>query len=374
MTAPVCELILLSWNHLEETRPCLETLFRTTHTPCRLLLVDNASEPAVRAYLASVKPQGAILEVRLLQNETNEGFSRGMNRGIQVSHAPFVCLLNNDLRFTDGWLEELLHAAAAHPDIGVWNPESNTFGNRPRPGGTIDTHAAALKARRGRYVEVGVCTGFCFLIRREVIDRIGGLTEEVDRAFFEDEDYCMRVRDAGFGCAVAASSYVFHTEHQSVKDVPEREALFTKNRLWCERRWGRRLRVAWPRFAPIVPGSGELRAWLQRLVGWARRRTYVYVFCPMPAEMTRDALFDSVGLTPHADIQWVAVPRGVAPAAAAGLILKRQKKRFDVVMAPDPGWGRWMGRLRWLHRAEVVPEQDEEQLTDQWQKKSRLPS
>ena len=219
-----------------------------------------------------------------------------------------------------------------------------------------------------------MCTGFCFLIRREVIERVGDLTEEVDRAFFEDEDYSMRVQQAGFQCAVAAASYVFHSEHQSVKDVPEREALFAKNRRWCEQRWGRRLRLAWPRFAPAAAGSRELREWLQRLVGWARRRTHVYVYCPPTEHLTRDALFESVGLVPHADIHWRAIPRAAAPVASAGLILTRRKKPFDLLVAPDPAWGRWMARLRWLHRAEIVLEADEQQLTDQWQRKSRLPS
>ena len=374
MTQPVCDLVLLSWNHLEETRPCLETLFRTTRTPCRLIIVDNASEPPVRDAMAAVRPQGAIVEVTLVQSETNEGFSRGMNRGLAIARAPFVCLLNNDLRFAEGWLEELLGVAQSHPELGVLNPTSNTFGNRPRPGVSLDEHAASLTPLRGRYTEVGMCTGFCFLIRREVVERIGGLTDEVGRAFFEDEDYCMRAQEAGFQCAVVESAYVYHTEHQSVKDMPERDALFAANQRWCNQRWGRRLRVAWPRFAPIVPGSSDLRAWLERLLGWARRRTHVYVFSPTPDRMSRDALFASVGLIPHADIHWHAVPSTGAPAAAAGLILTRMKKPFDLVVAPDPAWGRWMDHLRWWHRADVVPEGDEGRLTDQWQKKSRSPS
>ncbi|MBI3082933.1 MAG: glycosyltransferase [Candidatus Omnitrophica bacterium] len=131
---PVCDLVLLSWNHLEETRPCLETLFASTGVPCRLLIVDNGSEPEVRAFLRTVTPRGHITEVTLLQNEQNEGFPKGMNRGIQASTAPFVCLLNNDLLFTKGWLEELIDVAGTHREIGVVNPSSSTLGNRPSRG------------------------------------------------------------------------------------------------------------------------------------------------------------------------------------------------------------------------------------------------
>ena len=122
--APLCDLILLSWNHLEETRPCLDTLFAHTDVPSRLFIIDNGSEPDVRAFLRTVTPRGAIRDVTLLQNETNEGFPRGMNRGLRASTAPYACILNNDLLFTAGWLSRLIDAAKARPDLGVLNPTS----------------------------------------------------------------------------------------------------------------------------------------------------------------------------------------------------------------------------------------------------------
>ncbi len=374
MDRPVCDLVLLSWNHLEQTRPCLETLFETTRLPCRLLVVDNGSDPAVRQFLAGLKPRGVIQEVVLLQNETNEGFPRGMNRGIQASTAPYVCLLNNDLRFTPGWLEEMIAVAKANPKAGAVNPESNTFGHLPPPGVSLDAYAERLRALTGRYTEVGMCIGFCMLIPRGVIEQLGGLTEEVERIFFEDEDYCMRAQEAGFHCVVASASYVFHAEHQTVRKMPEREALFARNQRWCNERWGRRLRIAWPRLEPVTLGSEELRQWLSRLLTWVRRRTYVYVYTPMPPGLTTRELFGSVGLVPHVDIHWHHVPRPGAGWAAAGLILARRKKPFDLIAVPDGSWKAGMERLRWWHRAAVVPADDEEQLTSQWKHASRSPS
>lgn len=364
---PMCDLVLLSWNHLEETRPCLETLFHSIQGPCRLLIVDNASEPEVRAFLRSMTPRGAITEVQLLQNEVNEGFPRGMNRGMRASNAPYVCLLNNDLRFTTGWLQEMVAVAASDPVIGLVNPASSTFGDRPMPGVSLEAHAAARRERfQGQWVEAGIGIGFCLLIKREVVDRVGLLSEEVDRAFFEDEDYSMRVQQAGYRCVVAEGAYVYHAEHRSVRDVPEREALFARNRRWCEQRWGRWVRIAWPRFTPVAPGSEELRRWLEQLVSWARRRAYLYVYAPLPKGVTREALFSSVGLRPHADILWTSIPAGRASLAAAGLILKRRKKRFDIIVAPTAGWGASVSRLRWWHGAAVVPAADEARLTAEW--------
>jgi len=366
-----CDLVLLSWNHLEQTQPCLETLFATTRTPCRLFIVDNGSEEPVRRFLAGVKPAGAIREVVLLQNEKNEGFPRGMNRGIQASSAPYVCLLNNDLRFTPGWLEELLAVAEANPQIGVLNPESNTFGKVPPRGMPIDRFAETLGSLRGQYTEVGMCIGFCMLIARPAVERLGGLTDEVERIFFEDEDYAMRAQAAGFVCAVASASYVFHAEHQTVRQMAEREAIFQRNRRWCEGKWGRRLRIAWPRFETPPAGSPELKAWLERLIGWARRRNLVYVYAPIPQGLSGPELFRSVGLAPHVDVQWYRIPRAAAQVAAAGLILKRVKKPFDLIATPNGLWGAAIRRLGFWHRADVVPVDDEQRLTEAWTRKSR---
>ena len=372
MSEPICDLVLLSWNHLEQTQPCLESLFETTQVPCRLFIVDNGSESDVRTFLRGVKPRGAISEVILLQNERNEGFPRGMNRGITASTAPFVCLLNNDLQFTAGWLEEMIAVAREHPTVGVLNPTSNTFGNLPPRGVPLEAYARQLRQAHGQFTEVGMCIGFCMLITRELITRIGGLTEEVERIFFEDEDYAMRAQLAGYRCVVAEASYVWHAEHQTVRKMPEREALFTKNQRWCNEKWGRRIRIAWPRFDPVVPGSSDLRQWLERLVGWARRRTHVYVYCPMPPDVTSPTvLFRSVGLVPHADIHWRPIPRVLAPWAATSQILTRRKKPFDIIVTPDSRWGTRIDRLGWWHHATIVPANDEEALTAQWKAKSR---
>jgi GT2 family glycosyltransferase len=291
MTAPVCDLVLLSWNHLEETRPCLESLFASTKVPSRLFIVDNGSEPDVRAFLRTITPRGAITEITVLQNETNEGFPRGMNRGLKAATAPYVCLLNNDLRFSIGWLREMIRVAEEHPTVGVVNPDSSTFGHSPALGQTIQAYAESLASRAGQFVEVGMCIGFCMLITRRVVDAIGGLSEEVERIFFEDEDYCMRVRQAGYQCVIAKGAYVYHAEHTTVRKMPEREALFARNRRWCQRKWGRWVRVAWPRFSPVAAGSAQLRRLLEQLVALARRRALVYVYGPKPGGLSVEAMF-----------------------------------------------------------------------------------
>jgi len=369
-----CDLILLSWNHLDQTQPCLESLFGTVATPSRLIIVDNGSAPDVREALARVAPRGAVREVVLLQNDANEGFPRGMNRGLRASTAPFVCLLNNDLSFTPGWLEELLRVAQTDGSIGLVNPASNTFGHPEPSRFSPAVFAQRMRERQGVVSEIGMCIGFCLLIKREVLDRVGLLTEDVECIFFEDEDYSMRAQEAGFRCVVAEGTYVHHAEHATLRPGTDRDALFTRNQQWCDRRWGRRIRVAWPRPTPVMPGSDELRAWLNRLLAMARRRAHVYVYCPAVGGFTVDALFRSVGLAYHSDIHWHWIPPILSRWMAVGMILKRRKKPFDIIIAPDRRWERTFERVRLGLRAPVIPETNEEQLTAAWQTASRSPS
>lgn len=367
MTDSICDLIVLSWNQLEQTRPCLESLFKHTDVPSRLLLVDNGSEPEVRAFLRGVAPAGMICEVRLIQNETNEGFPRGMNRGLRASSAPYVCLLNNDLLMTPQWLSRMIRVAESDAAIGLVGPSSNTYGERPPAGMSIDAYAEQLEDQHARYVEAGMCIGFCVLIKRSVIERIGLLTEEVDRVFFEDEDYAIRAQQAGFRCALSRAAYVFHREHQSVKHLPERDALFERNQRWCREKWGRRLRLACPRAEQVVPGSGELRQWLQRLIELARQRCHVYAYAPTPAGCSVDALFDSVGLIRHVDVLWHRMPAAAPRLAATVRILLRRKKPFDAILAPEAGWAAWFRALRGLHGAQVIEPDDQPGLDALWQ-------
>lgn len=372
---PQCDMILLSWNQLEHVVRCVESLLRCTDVPSRLIIVDNASDEPVRAFLRSVKPSGAIQEVQLLQNETNEGFPLGMNRGMRASGAPYVCLLNNDLVFTPGWLSRMIALAEAHPEIGIVHPVSNTFGERPPDGMSLDDYAKAIESRRGLYGEVGTCVGFCLLIKREVLARVGLLTEDVERLFFEDEDYGMRAQAAGYQCVIAHDSYVFHAEHQSVKRLPDRDALFERNRRMCEARWGPWRRVALPWFAWPSAGSPELRRMAAALLAVVRgRRTYLYLYAPREIVARKDELFRSVGFAPHADLMWYAMPSHLGRAAALGMMLLRQKKRFHTIVATSPAWAAVLRALRWAHRANVLHVETPEALAATWNSASPFPS
>lgn len=112
-------IILLTYNELAYTQACIESIRRNTAQPYELIVVDNGSADGTRAWLAQ-QP-----DIQLIANETNLGFAKGANQGLQTATGVNLLLLNNDTVVTAGWLRRLLTHLHAAPSVGLVGPVSN---------------------------------------------------------------------------------------------------------------------------------------------------------------------------------------------------------------------------------------------------------
>lgn len=271
-----CDLVLLTWNELRYTKQAIDSILQYTDIPSRLIIVDNASVSPAKEYLETVKPEGAIKEVLFLRNEQNVGYSKGMNVGMRRSCTPYVCLMNNDILATQGWLSELLKVARDNPEIGILNPSSNTTGQRAAQGDTIQSYSEGLKVHSGNFVEMGWCVGFCMLIKQELIEKIGYLDEIFGIGYFEDQDYSRKAYLAGYICAMAKASYVWHAEGISTKRLNAgREKIFKKNAAIFHSRWGKPKRIAY-----VVSGAHRDRFAIikEDVIRFAKENNWVTIF------------------------------------------------------------------------------------------------
>ncbi len=238
-----CDIVLLTWNHRETTQKCLESIFRYTATQVRLLIVDNGSDqPGAKEYLESVRPRGNIAEVVLIRNQEDLGFSRGMNVGIRFclsqQPAPYLCLVSNDVVMTPGWLSEMMRIAGSKSEIGLVNPISTNFGFYPPSEEENNEYGDRItRASKGKWRELGWCIGFCFLVKREVFEKIGLLDEIFGMAYYEDADFSKRAQTNGYLCALALGSYVYHAQGGSFGKHPQKSALFLRNEEIFYSRW-----------------------------------------------------------------------------------------------------------------------------------------
>ena len=204
------------WNNKEVTSRCIDSIFDNTHCDYRLIIIDNASDAPTRIYLEQVESSRPD-RVVIIANEENLGFTKAVNQGIRASSAEYVCIVNNDIIVSNGWLEEMMDVAEAHEDIGIVNPATN-FGKKKPPNKTYEQYAAEMTAgKKGKFSETASPVAFCYLIKREVVDKIGLLDERFSPGYFEDTDYAIRARKAGYRSVFADGAFVFHPEHTSFK-------------------------------------------------------------------------------------------------------------------------------------------------------------
>lgn len=215
---PLVSIVVLCHNDGKYLRGCVASLRRHTdakRTPYELILVNNASQDGSGPYLRGL---ARAANVRLIENDTNRFFAGGNNQGARLARGRYVLLLNADVIVGPGWLERLLACAERDDSIGVVGPYTNgAVGHQwVRDPGYRSPDQVASFARRwaaehdGRWREVHRIIGFCFLIKREVISRVGLLDERFGPGGYEDYDYCIRARHAGFKIAIAEDVFIHH--------------------------------------------------------------------------------------------------------------------------------------------------------------------
>lgn len=217
-------IVIPTLNQLRYTMMCLDSIFRFTTVPFEVILVDNGSTDGTREYLEHVQHQ--LPNVRAIFNSTNTGFSHASNQGIFVSRGKYVVLLNNDTLVTKGWAQRLVTASNSHPKVGLVGPMSNYVSGVQLVPNFPDISLDQLpeysenfaRNHAGQYVEVTRLVGFCLLIKREVLVNTGILDEfTFPIGNFEDDDFCLRARLAGYRLLMARNVFIYHFGSRTFK-------------------------------------------------------------------------------------------------------------------------------------------------------------
>lgn len=220
---------IVTYRARDLLRGCLVSLFSgTQENTLQVIVVDNGSQDGVDRMLAEEFPQ-----VRLVQNESNEGYTRPTNQGLRLGNGRYLLLLNPDTLILPGAIDRLVAFMEAHPEVGICSPKVlNQDGTlqkpcrrgEPRPWAVISyfTGLSRLFPRSrlfGGYLlnylpedeihEVDGVSGSCMLVRREVVEQIGYL-DETFFAYQEDADFCHRARQAGWKVVYMPEAQIIH--------------------------------------------------------------------------------------------------------------------------------------------------------------------
>jgi len=258
---PKASIIILTFNSQDVIADCLNSVLHSDTPMSRIIVVDNNSSDRTIEIVKGFLPQ-----VRLIINNQNLGFSAGNNVAIKYAmedESDYIFLLNPDTTIKPDTLTILLETAQSDQQIGIVGPKTfYSFGRCHLPkvtpsqgealreqlgdrimyaGGVLNWQNAKNHHRgmgeidHGQYnqtEETGFASGAALFIKKEVIQKIG-LLDEKYFLYYEDADWCIRAKKAGFKIVFEPRAIVYHQESTvTKKGSPNYYYYFTRNRLY----------------------------------------------------------------------------------------------------------------------------------------------
>lgn len=239
----VFDIVVPIHNSLHHVRSCLKSIAKYSPQDYHLFLVNDGSDnyvvEQIQSLLAELIPADRFT---ILHNDGNKGYLYSVNRGIRAGSSPYVVLLNSDTVVTPGWLEGLRRCVDSANDIGCATPLSNhaNFTRVEFPDGYtwLDMAAHVSRYGKGVYPEIGIGSGFCFIVKRAVYEQVGLYDPIYGPGYYEESDWCMRAYEAGYRSVAVDNVYIFHNGWGTF-GASGRNEWIARNKRIFERRWGR---------------------------------------------------------------------------------------------------------------------------------------
>jgi len=252
---PKISIIIPTRDHVDVLRTCVSSIIRLTRYPnYEIIIVDNGSKKdETLKYFTEIESD----KISIVSYDIPFNYSKINNLGVEHATGSYICLMNNDIEIiTPDWLEEML-SFAQWPDIGcvgarLWYPDKSLQHGGVLLGiGGVAGHAFKYSAqsfqgyfcRAIHHQSYSAVTAACLLIKKDIYMSVGGLDEALAVAF-NDVDFCLRVREAGYRNIWTPYAEMIH--HESVSRghevTPEKKKRFQDEVDFMVTRWGDRLK------------------------------------------------------------------------------------------------------------------------------------
>lgn len=222
LSLPHVAIVILNWNREADTLECLESLARISYPSFSVIVVDNGSTDGSPDAIERWGREN--LPLTLIRNAENRGFVRGSNQGMHHALATgtdYVFLLNNDTVVEPGVLRLLVATAERSGDTGMAGPKIYKYGEervldsagtRTIPWlaqGFLLGHGEEDRGQFDSSAEMPYITGTALLVKRAVLEQ-AGLMDEDYFCYFDDFDWGMKVREAGYRLLMEPKAVVHH--------------------------------------------------------------------------------------------------------------------------------------------------------------------
>ncbi len=260
--APLVSILIPTRDRANLLHLCIDSIRAlTTYAPYEIIVIDHGSEDADTLQSLDRFRQSGI---RVLQDRGEFNFSRFNNQAAAQAQGKVLCLMNDGIEIiTPDWLEEMV-SFAVQDGVGavgtrLWHPDQ-----RLQDGGFIlglggVAGHSFLNCERGNigyfgraalHQSLSAVAAACMVVRKSVFEEMGGLDERLAVAF-NDIDFCLRIRQAGYRNVWTPYAEMFHHESASrgQEITPEKQARFASEVAFMQDRWADEL-AADPAYSP----------------------------------------------------------------------------------------------------------------------------
>jgi GT2 family glycosyltransferase len=229
-----CTVAIVNWNSGSLLRTCIESLLSTT-TCAEILVIDNASTDD-----SLESAEGFRRRVDVVRNSVNRGFAAAVNQAFRTSSTPYVLILNPDIRVLPGSVQILEEFMDSHPRaaaVGGYVGEKYLPREFPTAGTLVlqnlgvrsELTVAALYERRqtgghrpplqGEGVPVDQPAAAALMVRRDAYEEAEGFDEQFYPAWYEDVDFCRRVKAQGWEIFFLPAAEFLHSGGYSAETL-----------------------------------------------------------------------------------------------------------------------------------------------------------
>ncbi len=230
------DVVVVTYNAKQILARCLQSIWKHTRDfPYSLTVLDNCSTDGTFEYLKSLQPRRA----RMIRAPKNLGFSGAANLILKHLKSEFVALLDDDIEVPARWLEALYSQIRNKPNVGIVGskivyPNQRIMAAEVRMNPIRCPSANELDQGQREYVkECDMLIGPCWLMRRELISKVGDFDEQFFPSQGEDYDYCIRTRLAGYKIIYNGQVKIVHHHLFRSGSVSQNRA----NRLAFKKKW-----------------------------------------------------------------------------------------------------------------------------------------
>jgi GT2 family glycosyltransferase len=250
---PLVSIMVPCCGMLEYTKLLVPSLLKHTRPPFELIFIDIGSLDGTAEYLAGVASIHPSIRVEVVRTLTDLGIKEACQEALAKARGEYLVLLNNDTVVTNGWLNQLLGILSFSPTIGMAGPMSNYAappqfvetvpyrvgpkkvskleGRQGSSDVLVDVDAVENFARdfreknRGKWVEVERLGGFCLILKRETLIKMGPLDSWTDLGLFDTDILSAKAHQAGYTLACCRDLFVHHFGTRTfVSGAPERKS------------------------------------------------------------------------------------------------------------------------------------------------------